>query len=358
VIRIGYHCAFMNSDTIRFIMSAVVERHDRSQFTVYGYSHTDVAPDIAAAFDTVVVTSDLSDEQFAARVRADRIDILVELSGFSPHHRFAAMARRCAPVQVNYLNHSATSGVANVDIVLVDEVSVPLGHEAFFTERVWRVPGCFLCYNYDMLPITPVAPVPSRTAGHVTFGCFGSGGKINEELVAIWSRILDRVPDSRLYLRNSELTPPDNRRFMRSRFARHGIAPERIRLDGGAPRAEFIRSYADVDVSLDTWPYCGGNTVAESLHEGVPVVTLEGDRFSSRYGASLLLASGCAELVARDADEYVHIAVELARTPRRLEHYRTNLRRMMHDFGLSDADRFVRKLEDAYQAMVGQLCPA
>ena len=124
-IRLGYHCSFMNSDTIRFIMSAIFKRHDRSRFTVYGYSFTDVAPDIGEGFDVFRVVQGLSDDQFADMVRADGIDILVELSGFSPHHRFGAMARRCAPIQVNYLNHSATSGVTNVDFLLVDEVSVP-----------------------------------------------------------------------------------------------------------------------------------------------------------------------------------------------------------------------------------------
>ena len=355
-IRLGYHCAFMNSDTIRFIMSAVIARQDRSRFEITGYSHTEVAADIAASFDRVVVTRGLSDEQFAAQVRADGIEILVELSGFSPHHRFGAMARRCAPVQVNYLNHSATSGVANVDFLLVDELSVPPAHDRFYTEQVWRVPGCFLCYNYDMVAVPPVAPVPSRTSGVATFGCFGSGSKINDDLVGIWARLLERVPGSRMFIRNAELSAADNRAHMIGRFGRHGIAPDRILLEGGCTRDEMVRSYDRVDISLDTWPYCGGNTVAESLWQGVPVVTLKGTRFSSRYGASLLLAAGCGELIAEDADQYLAIAAGLAADADRLEYYRVNLRSMARTYGLADPDRMARLLDEAFVAMKRQSC--
>jgi predicted O-linked N-acetylglucosamine transferase (SPINDLY family) len=352
MIRIGYHCSFMDSDTIRFIMSAVIKRHDRTQFTVFGYSSTGLADDINEAFDTVRVTPGLSDKRFADLVRSDQIDIFVEMTGFSPQHRFGAMALRCAPTQISYLNHLGTSGVPNVDFILADEVSVPPDEERFFTERVWRLPGSFLCYNYDMVERPPISPPPSRTNGFVTFGCFGSGGKINDDIIAIWARILARVPHSRVYLRNHELTPKDNRQFMLERFRRHGIPEERIRLDGGTSHDDLVRSYDRMDISLDTWPYCGGNTIAESLWQGVPVVTLKGERFVSRYGASLLLATGCAELIGNSADEYVEIAVGLAHSPERLDHYRQNLRSMAREFGLSDAERFARKLDEAYLSMM------
>ena len=242
-IRIGYSCAFMDSDTIRFIMSAVIRRHDRERFTVVGYSSTDVAADIGGAFDVLRVTHGVSDEAFAELVRSDCIDIFVELTGFSPHHRFGAMALRCAPIQINYLNHSATSGVPNVDLLLADAVAIPPEHDRFFTETVWRLPDCFLCYNYDMVTVPPVAPRPSRRNGFVTFGCFGSGSKINDDLIAIWARILHGVPRSRIYLRNRELTPGDNRQFMINRFRRHGIEAERICLESGATRGEIVRAY-------------------------------------------------------------------------------------------------------------------
>jgi glycosyltransferase involved in cell wall biosynthesis len=351
-IRIGYHCAFMESDTIRYIMSSVIKCRDLNRFEAYGYSVTAVSNDIAEAFDVVRNSSALSDEEFVKLIRKDCIDIFVELTGFSPFHRFTAMASRCAPIQISYLNHTATSAVPNVDYIFADAISVLPEEEQFFTEKVWRLPGCFLSYTYDPKRLPQIAPVPSKSRGYVTFGYFGSGGKLGDELIAIWARVMNCVPNSRIYLRNYQLNSESNREFMVERFSRHGIAAERIRIESGAEREEILRSYSEVDISLDTWPYCGGNTVAESLWQGVPVLTLKGDRFSGRYGASLMVAAGCPELVAENVDQLIEIAAKLSTSMSMLEYYRTNLRRLATENGLSDAKRFANKLDAAYIEMV------
>lgn len=351
-IRIGYHCAFMDSDTIRYIMSSVIKCRDLNRFEAYGYAATAVSNDIAEAFDVVRNSSALSDEEFVKLIRKDFIDIFVELSGFSPFHRFTAMASRCAPIQISYLNHTATSAVSNVDYIFADAISVLTEEDQFFTEKVWRLPGCFLSYTYDPKRLPQIAPVPSKSRGYVTFGYFGSGGKLGDELIAIWARVMNCVPNSRIYLRNHQLNSESNREFMVERFSRHGIAAERIRIESGAEREEILRSYSEVDISLDTWPYCGGNTVAESLWQGVPVLTLKGDRFSGRYGASLMVAAGCPELVAENVDQLIEIAAKLSTSMSMLEYYRKNLRRLATENGLSDAERFANKLDAAYIEMV------
>jgi predicted O-linked N-acetylglucosamine transferase (SPINDLY family) len=150
---------------------------------------------------------------------------------------------------------------------------------------------------------------------------------------------------------------PDNRQFMIDRFRKLGVSEDRLKVLGGADQETIIKSYDDVDITLDTWPYCGGNTIAESLHQGVPVVTLLGERFSGRYGASLLAVAGCSELVARTQEEYVKIATELSKSQERLLFYRNNLRQMTIDFGLSDAAAFARKLDAAYLQMMESLLP-
>jgi predicted O-linked N-acetylglucosamine transferase (SPINDLY family) len=352
-IKIGYHCAFMDSDTIRFQMGSILRNHDRSRFHITGYSALrTISDDIRSAFDEMRSTRGLPKEQFAELVRNDQIDVLVELTGFSPGHRFRALALRCAPIQVSYLNHTGTSGVANVDYVLADDICVPAEEDRFFTEKVWRLPGSFFCFNYDSEDRPLPGPPPSIQAGHVTFGCFGSGPKINDELIAIWSRILHRVPGSVLFVKNGQMTPPDNRQFMLERFRRHGIDEGRLRVEGGASRSTIMDCYSSIDISLDTWPYSGGNTIAESIWQGVPVVTLKGDRFSSRYGASLVSAAGCADLIGDTAAQYEEVAVGLAHSPDRLSYLRQNLRSMAKRFGLCDAENFSRKLEEAYVGML------
>jgi predicted O-linked N-acetylglucosamine transferase (SPINDLY family) len=168
----------------------------------------------------------------------------------------------------------------------------------------------------------------------------------------MWGELMQRVPGSTIIIQNDQLDPPDNRRYMIDRFRRLGIGPDRLKLRPGTNRAGVLKAYGEVDISLDTWPYCGGNTIAESLWQGVPVVTLRGENFTSRYGASLLLAAGCGELIANTREEYIGIAARLAQAPARLQYLRHNLRRIYTEGGLNDSAKFARKLERAYMHMM------
>jgi predicted O-linked N-acetylglucosamine transferase (SPINDLY family) len=151
-----------------------------------------------------------------------------------------------------------------------------------------------------------------------------------------------------------ELTPADNREALRRQFAHHGIDRARLLILPGTTRQGVLETYADVDISLDTFPYCGGNTIAESLWQGVPVVTLQGDRCSSAYGAAVLTSSGLADLIAHTPEEYVRLAAGLAGDQARLLFYRANLRRMVMEHGFSDADRYTAGLDAAYLAMLAE----
>jgi predicted O-linked N-acetylglucosamine transferase (SPINDLY family)/glycosyltransferase involved in cell wall biosynthesis len=354
-IRVGYFCSFHDGESVRYMFAPVARRHDRQRFSAVAYSITPAAKDIESAFDEFKVVGAMTDRNFAELIRRDNIDILVEMSGFSPMNRFSAMASRCAPVQIAYFNHSGTCGVPNVDYVLTDAISVLADDERYYTEKVWRLDGCFLCFNYDWAELPEPSDPPSLKNGYITFGCFGSPGKVNDDIIELWARLLRRVPGSRFYLRNSGLASEANREFMYERFGRHGIEKGRLRLGGAESWNTFIKSYDDVDVSLDTWPYCGANTIGESFWQGVPVVTLTGNRFSTRYGSSSVMAAGCKELVAETPERYVEIAAEIALDPERIRFYRRNLRRMAREHGLSDPERFARKLEQAYTQMVNLL---
>ncbi len=369
-VRIGYHCSFMDSDTIRYMMRNVVAAHDRSRFEVYGYSSKPYPVDIAAAFDVPRDTSSVdvsstehsfeksarADEAFVALVRRDEIDIFVELTGFSPGNRFRAMSRRCAPVQVSFLNHTGTSQVPNVDYILTDEICTPSESEMqeHYSETLWRLPGCFFSFDYRGSECPPLVEPPSQRRGYTTFGCFGHGGKLNRELIAIWAKILHRCRNSLLCLQNPQFSNDDTRRFIASQFRQHGIASDRLVLAKGVDRNSLLGVYSQIDISLDTWPYCGGNTIAEALWMGTPVVTLLGERFSARYGASIVTAAGCSDLIAQTPEQYVEIAVSLAGDLPRLRRLRQELRQMSFDHGLADSTRFARNLEAGYLEMLGR----
>ncbi|SJZ42322.1 Glycosyl transferase family 2 [Enhydrobacter aerosaccus] len=355
-IRIGYHCAFMDKDTMRNMMREVIKAHDRAKFEIYGYAPEKLPADILAIFDVWRHTppASCSDREFVELVRSDDIDVFIELTGFSPGHRFGAMSLRCAPAQVSFLNHTGTSQVPNVDYVISDEVCIPTGSpaERYYSEEIYRLPGSFFCFDYSKLDEPPVTEAPHLKNGYVTFGCFGTGAKIGRELVEIWARLLHRVPDAVLHVQNPQLSQASDRRFMSDRFEACGIPPDRLVLEGGVDRPLLLRSYARVDISLDTWPYCGGNTIAESLWHGVPVVTYRGNRFASTYGASLVAAAGCADLVGHTSDEYIEVAAKLAADSDKLVQLRRNLRRMSLEFGLGDSKLFARRLEEAFTTML------
>jgi glycosyltransferase involved in cell wall biosynthesis len=371
-VRIGYHCSFMDGDTIRYMMSKVMAAHDRSRFEVFGYTPTPLPDDIKRSFDVVRTTAiakahrdsamvgttpTMSENEFVDLVRRDQIDVFVELSGFSIGHRFVSMSRRCAPVQVSFLNHTASSQVPNVDYILADEICIPSSScaQSLYSEKIYRLPGCFFSFDYSGSDYPAIVEPPSLNGAPLTFGCFGSGFKINLTQIEWWSRLLHRVPQAILRLQNAQLDIYDNRRFMAQRFRRFGIGRERLLFSRSVNRRLLLDAYNHVDISLDTWPYCGGNTIGESLWMGVPVITLKGDRFGSRYGASLVTAAGCADLIGETPEQYIDIAVRLANDLPRLRSLRQNLRRMSFEYGLGDSTLFARRLEVAYIDMLGAL---
>lgn len=350
-LRIGYVCAYASAPYFNYQIIPFVEERDRSRFEAYFYIDQQTPAALRCA-DAVRVVATLSDEDFRSLVQADGIDILVDVTGFGPGNRYRAFAGRCAPIQMSYANHAGTTACPNVDYVLADDVSVPAEMNPCFTETVARLPVSFFCFDFTRDVFPPLVPPPVLTTGAVMFGCFGSGSKINDGQIALWADILHRVPDSRLVLCNPSLSTQVNRRFMERRFSRHGIAPHRLWLHPGTDRETIKRLYAQVDISFDTWPYCGGNTIAESVMSGVPVISLQGETFASRYGASLLQACGLPDLVCQTPSEYVEAAVRLAGDLPRLRALRTSLPEMMRSYGLSDSRTFAAKIGSLYEALM------
>ena len=357
-LRVGYLSSFWEAPAIRYMLLPVLKRHNPRRVRAYLYvsgplQTAETWRELYQPYTAGVrEVHTLSDRELVDLTRADQIDVLIDLNGHAGMQRYSAMASRCAPVQAAYLTYRSTTAVLNIDYLIGDKWSPPPGTERTFTERVERLAGCLFCCDYADGPLlTPVSPAPVTRSGSVTFGCFGAGPKVNAALVGWWCEILRRVPRSMMFLRNLELSPPDNRRALERQFAEHGIEPSRLRLAGKGTRREILASYADVDIALDTYPYCGAATTTEALWQGVPVITLRGPRLSSCYGMSLLNAAGCPELISQTVDEYVQHAVDLAHDIERLLAYRGRLRGLMIENGLSNADVFTRHFEDVLLAM-------
>lgn len=301
------------------------------------------------------VIGDLTDAAAAARIREDGIDILIDLSGHTAHSRLPVFAHRPAPVQVSWLGYFATTGVPAVDYVLVDPHSVPPGEEDAFTEEVWRLPETRLCFTAPESS-EPVAPLPALTSGHVTFGSFGSLTKLNEPVIQAWARVLQALPDAKLFLKAKQLIDSSVRKALGERLAKHGIPADRLIIEGPSPRSEYLAAYKRVDVMLDTFPYPGGTTTMEALWMGVPVVALRGDRLLSRQGENILKNVGLSRWIASDVDDYVRIATGVAHSLADLSGLRAGLRSQLQASPMMDSARFAGHFEAALRQMWQRWC--
>ena len=290
----------------------------------------------------------MGDDELDALIRRERLDVLLEFNGHSVGNRLPALARKPAPVIVTMIGYANTTGLPAIDWRVVDAITDPPGSEHLCTERLLRIDPCFLCYTPPRDAVQPAMPDP---AAPITFGSFNLALKISDPAVALWSRVMAQVPDSRLLLKSTGLADTAPRAALLTRFAAHGVDASRIELLGQTPtRIDHLRSYARVHVALDTLPYNGTTTTCEALWMGVPVIAMLGDRHAARVSASLLHAAGLDEWVARDADDFVRIATRLAMDRAALSQWRDSLRDRLRASPLLDAKAYAQQLHAALRA--------
>ncbi len=292
-------------------------------------------------------------DRVEAAIRGDGPDVLIDLAGHTGMtNRLPLFARRLAPVQVTYLGYPNTTGLPAMDYRLTDALADPIGEaDAFATEQLVRFAQTAWCYA-PAPDAPPVAPAPVLARGHITFGSFNTPAKITDAVIARWARVLAAVPDSRLRLKGAGLCAPEQQAHYAARFARHGIAAERLEFaERTATHAAHLACYGDVDLALDTAPYNGTTTTCEALWMGVPVVSLVGDGHMARVGLSLLTAAGHPEWAATSEEEFVQVARDLARAPLRLAEIRAALRDDLKQGPLLDAAGQAERFGLALRAM-------
>jgi predicted O-linked N-acetylglucosamine transferase (SPINDLY family) len=352
-LRIGYVSSDWRRHAVAVFAEPLLAAHDRSRFEIVCYQNysggDEITARIAGLADRFVSIASLSDADAATLIRADAIDILVDLNGHTAHNRLPLFFLKPAPVQVSWLGYLGATGVPTINYRLTDLFTDPPGAgEAEGAESLWRLPQTQWCYR--PYPEAPEAgPLPAAATGTVTFACLNHPTKMSRAALGLWARILTAVPDSRLVLL---ATPYEGQRVdVRDFFVALGIAAERIEQVSEAPIEEYLARYRSADIALDSLPCAGGTTTCDALWMGVPVVTLVGDRPFSRSGASLLRNAGLTDLIARTPDDYASAAIDLARDHARLGALRAALRGRLRASPLLDATGFARAVESAFDAM-------
>lgn len=361
-LRIGLVSGDLCVHPVGFFLETVLRAlaNDSSDvLELYAYStnpRTDALTDrVRPYFSRWTSTVGLSDERLAERIHADQVDILMDLSGHTGHNRLPMFAWRPAPIQVSWLGYFATTGLPAMDYFLTDPFSSPAECERHFTEKLWRLPDTRLCFSPPEHDV-PVAPLPVLEKQQITFGCYNNLTKMNDAVIAVWARVLNAVPGSRLKLKAKQLDELSVRTSVQARFAAQGIAAERLWLEGQSSRQEYLVAYRDIDIALDPFPFTGGTTTAESLWMGVPVLTLAGDRLVSRQGVALMANAGLSGWIAKDVEDYVAKAATFAKDVGGLARLREGLRQQVLDSPVFDAPRFGRHFTEALRGMWAQWC--
>lgn len=352
-LRVGYVSADLREHATAGFLRPVLDCHDRERFDVYCYSN-------AEETDADALTQDMQrqahrwrsivgvdDTQAAQLIRADAIDILVDLSGHTRGNRLGVFARKPAPLQMSYLGYLNTTGVAAIDYRITDAIADPPGvSDRLHSETLLRLPQALWCYR-PPADAPGVVPPPAQRNGCITFGTFNHVAKLNDRVLDLWAELLSRLPGSRLRV----MAMPDDETSARIRAAleKAGIDPARVATFPRLARAHYWRMFEEVDIALDPFPYAGGATTCDALWMGVPVVTLAGSFGFARSGATVLAHAGLAELVAANEAEYIAIALRLAGAVPALAALRAGMRERLARAPLLDGPRFAQALEQLYR---------
>jgi protein O-GlcNAc transferase len=356
-LKVGYVSPDFRDHCLAHFMVPLFTSHNHEHFEIFLYSDVlwpDAITDRLRAYaDVWREIRAMSDQQFADQVRADGIDILVDLTMHMERNRLLAFARRPSPIQVTWLAYPGTTGLSSIDYRLTDPHLDPPGLlDRFYSEASFRLPDTFWCY--DPLTDKPaINPLPALTKGYITFGCLNNFCKVNNEVLKLWSRVLGKVVRSQLLL----LAPEGSvRQNIVQAMAHEGIAPGRVQFVSRKPRLDYLSTYNSIDIALDTIPYNGHTTSLDAFWMGVPVVTRVGNTVVGRAGLSQLNNLGLPDLIAQTPDHLVAIAASLASDLDQLAQLRAALRARMQSSPLMDAPRFAQSIESAYRWMWTSWC--
>jgi len=314
-LRVGFISPDLRHHSVAFFLKPLLQNLDptRVQTLLYHCHHTEDATSAALRKLASKWTNlnGVEDDAAATLIQRDAPDILIDLAGHSAMNRLPLLSRGLAPVQISYLGYPNTTGVQAITHRLVDEITDPSGNaDAFATEKLIRFSPC--AWTYEAPADAPSPAMPDEKAP-ITFGSFNNFLKVTDDTLAVWAKILTRVPDSLLFIKSVYLDDPEVRKNVLERIVAAGIAEDRVEISGFfAATQDHLSAYNRVDLALDTFPYNGTTTTCEALWMGVPVVSLIGDSHAARVGLSLLTAVGHAEWAPENEDAYIEKAVALA----------------------------------------------
>jgi protein O-GlcNAc transferase len=357
-LRIGYVSPDFRHHVVGENLIPLFRKHNHDQFEIFCYASVirpdEVTDELRAHADHWQNLFGISDAQAAELIRADQIDILVDLTLHTANNRLLIFARKPAPVQIAYLGYCGSTGMSAMDYRLSDPYLDPPDTDlSCYAETTIRLPKSYWCYQSLATP--PLAPLSALNSGFVTFGCLNNFAKVSTQTLNLWIKILQETPNSRAIIHAS---PSPHLEKIIQHFESRGISKNRLDFLGPQSRIDYLQTYSRIAIALDPFPYGGGITTCDALWMGVPVVTLSGQTVVGRGGRSILSNIGLPELIANTSDQYAKIAIDLANDSSRMSSLRQNMRDRMLSSPLMDADGFAKDMENVYRRVWQKWCGA
>jgi predicted O-linked N-acetylglucosamine transferase (SPINDLY family) len=354
-IKIGYFSSDFYSHAVSLLISKVFELHNKDKFTFFGFSlfkppfEDKTYEKIKGYFNQFIEMENMTDGEIINIIRSHKIDIAIDLNGFTSRNRFNIFFNRIAPIQVNYLGYPGTMGFENMDYIIADKIIIPESHKIFYKEKIIFMPDTYQATDNtrkisDRIFTKDELGLPEK---NFIYGCFNSSFKITPEIFKIWINILKKVKDSTLWLLFSNNEVVNN---LKKELTKNSISEDRLVFAEGMENSLHLARLKKADLILDTLPYNGHTTTSDALWAGVPVLTCIGETFAGRVSASLLHACNMQELITNNLQEYEDLAVNLAIDKMKINKFKNHLS-SKKSLNLFNSELFTKNLEKAYETI-------
>ena len=351
-IRIGYYSADFRNHAMSYLLVNLFEVHDKSKFELIAFSfgpetNDEIRNRISSAFDKFINVNLKSDKEIAQLSRDLKIDIAIDLMGFTEHNRFGIFVERCAPIQVNYLGYPGTIGSDCIDYLIADKVLILDKNKEFYSEKIIYLPNTYQVNDstQEISKKTFNKKELGLPENSFVYCCFNQSYKISPSIFNVWMRILDSVDNSVIWLLSDNEISKKN---LKKELNKKGININRIIFADRMPRPEHLARHKLADLFIDTFPYTAHTTASDALRSGLPLVTLKGQSFASRVASSLLTSIGLSELITENEEEYEELAIKLANNKPLLNDIRNKLNKNIITSPLFNTKVFSKNLEKSY----------